>query len=119
MTSRSVEKVTVIEHDGNTVLRPRGYLNGPLGEALDNACGELLRNGKNKIVISFGETETMNTMGVASLVSVLEKAGRHGGTICFSNLLSANRQVLDVLDLSRAVLIFEDEAAACEHLQKA
>ncbi|NQU43230.1 STAS domain-containing protein, partial [bacterium] len=65
----------------------------------------------------FEHTETMNTMGVASLVSILEKVARRDGVICFTNLLSTNRQILDVLDISRAVLIFEDEEDAFEHLR--
>ena len=111
------EKVNMVEHEDHAVVYPQGYLNGPVGEAMDDACAGLLRRGLNRIVINFGQTETMNTMGVASLVSILEKTGRRGGVVCFSNLLSANRDALDALEISRAVLIFEDETAASQHLK--
>lgn len=113
------DKMQIDERGSYAVVYPRGYLNGPLGEAIDTACGDLLRKGLNRILVNFSEIETMNTMGVSSLISVLEKAGRRGGVVCFSNLLQANRMALDVLDLSRAVLIFEDEESASKHLQSA
>jgi anti-anti-sigma factor len=109
--------VDIVERDNHAVLYPRGYLNGPLGEKIDSMCADLIHKGKNRILINFSQTETMNTMGVASLVSILEKVARRKGEICFSNVLSTNRQILDVLDISRAVLIFESEEDASRHFQ--
>lgn len=108
--------IEVVEHENHAVLYPRGYLNGPLGENIVSICGDLVHRGMNRIVINFAQTETMNTMGVASLIAILEKVGRRHGAVCFSNLVPANRQVLDVLDISRAVLIFDTEEDACRHL---
>ncbi len=104
------------EHQNHIVLHPKGYLNGPLGQQIDQACAELILQGKDKIVINFGQIETMNTMGVASLVSILEKVSRNNAMICFTDLLPTNRQLLDVLDISRAVLIFETEDEARNHI---
>ena len=106
----------VERHDDCAVLRPRGYLNGAAGERIDAACARLLVEGTAKIVINFIHTETINTMGVANLVSVLEKVGRDRGAVCFSNLPSVSRRMLDVLDISRVVLIFDDESSALAHL---
>ena len=108
----------IVEHPDHAVVYPEGYLNGPLGQDLDAACSDLIRKGRNRIIINFSEVETINTMGIAGLVAVLEKVGRRDGSVCFSNLLSANRQMLDVLDISSAVLIFEDEAEARRHVTR-
>lgn len=110
--------VEILERRGYAVVRPRGYLNGPTGERIDAACSELMRRGVRRIVINFDETETMNTTGVSNLIAVLQKAGRRDGTVCFSNLMATNREMLDVLDISRAVLIFESEAEAAAHLEQ-
>lgn len=107
----------VIEYTDHAVVYPQGYLNGPMGQDVDAVCGELVRKGHDQIIINFHKIETMNTMGIANLVSVLEKMGHRSGVVYFCNLLSTNRQILDVLDISRSVLIFEDEAAARQHLQ--
>ena len=110
---------TVLEverHEDCAVLRPHGYINGVAGEQIDAACSRLLGDGTAKIVINFAHSETINTMGIANLVSVLEKVGRDHGAVCFSNLPTVSRRMLDVLDISRAVLIFDDELAALKHL---
>lgn len=108
----------ITEHGDCAIIYPRGYLNGPVGEELDDACASLARKGHDKIIINFNNIETINTMGIANLVSVLEKIGHRNGVVCFSNLLSTNRQILDVLDISRAVLIFEDETEARDHFRQ-
>jgi len=109
-------RVQIVEHGTHAVVCPRGYLNGPAGEEIDAACGELLRRGTDRILINFAQVETINTMGIANLVSVLEKIGRRNGVVCFSNLGASSRQIFDVLDISRAVLIFDDEPEALAHL---
>jgi anti-anti-sigma factor len=108
--------VDIVEHTNHAVVYPNGYLNGSTGEKIDAACNELMHKGQDRIIINFGNVETVNTMGIANLVSVLEKVGHREGVVCFSNLSDSNRQIFDVLDISRAVLIFDDEAQACTHL---
>ncbi len=110
--------IDVIESVECAVLKPRGYLNGDLGERLEEACLALVSRGNRNLVVSFRETETVNTTGISSLVSALEKVSRRGGFLCLSDLGVTNRQVLDVLDLSRAVLIFETEDEARRHLTR-
>ena len=108
----------IAEHADHAVVYPQGYLNGPVGKEIDLVCAQLVQKGHSQIIINFHNIETINTMGIANLVSVLEKVGNRSGTVCFSNLLSSNRQILDVLDISRAVLIFDDENQALEHIRE-
>jgi len=110
-------RVDIIEHPDHAVVCPHGYLNGPTGEEIASACGDLMRKGQNRIIINFSRVETINTMGIANLVSVLEKIGRRNGVACFSNLGKSSRHIFDVLDISRAVLIFDNEEEAYEHLR--
>jgi anti-anti-sigma factor len=109
-------EVETVEREDHAVVYPHGYLNGSKGEQIDLACADLMRKGVNRIIINFDYAETINTTGVASLLSLLERVGRRKGVLCFCNLMSANRQMLDVLDVSRAVLIFDDEEEARRHL---
>lgn len=107
----------ISEHVHHAVVYPRGYLNGSTGQEISTACNSLIHKGQNRIIINFGQVETINTMGIATLVSVLEKIGRNNGVVCFSNLGKSSRQIFDVLDISRAVLIFDEENQALQHLQ--
>ncbi len=108
----------VVEREAYVVLYPKGYLNGTMGKELVSVSERLAREGHERILIDFGGIETINTMGIASLVSVLEKVPRRGGKVCFCDIGASNREVLDVLDISSAVLIFGDEAEAAEHWKR-
>ena len=109
--------VNIVEHTDHAVVYPQGYLNGPTGEEIDAACSTLVRKGQNRIVINFKEIETINTIGISNLISILEKVGHRQGVVCFSNLEPSSRQIFDVLDISRAVLIFDNEEEAARHLR--
>ncbi|MFW6304053.1 MAG: STAS domain-containing protein [Candidatus Sumerlaeota bacterium] len=108
----------IAEREEHVVLYPSGYLNGATGKELVEASERLSREGWNRILIHFGRIETINTMGVAGLVSVLEKVPRRGGEVSFCDLGATNREMLDVLNISSAVLIFDSENAAVEHWKK-
>lgn len=108
-----------VKANGNyAVIAPQGYLNGAMGQEIDETCARLIREGARGLVLNFADVETMNTMGVASLVSILEKSASHEGLICFAQVGGANRQLLDVLDISRAVLIFDTVEQARAHLEE-
>jgi anti-anti-sigma factor len=115
---QDLPKVKTVDHSDHAVVYPRGYLNGQTGEALDTACNDLMREGQDRIIIDFHLIETINTTGIANLVSILEKVGRRNGTVCFSSLVNTNREIFDVLDISRAVLIFDTEEDARRHLRR-
>lgn len=108
----------IAEREEHVVLYPSGYLNGATGQELVEASERLSREGWNQILIHFGRIETINTMGIAGLVSVLEKVPRRGGEVYFCDLGATNREMLDVLDISSAVLIFDSEEAAVGHWDK-
>jgi len=110
--------LNVVEREEYVVLCPKGYLNGAMGKELVKMSERLARDGHERILIDFGSIETINTMGIASLVSVLEKVPRRGGKVCFCDLGASNRDVLDVLDISSAVLIFAHEAEAAAHWKR-
>lgn len=105
----------IVESEDHVVVYPKGYLNGQMGRELVETAEGLAGKGWHNILICFGNIETINTMGIAGLVSVLEKVPRRGGTVHFCDLGPSNREMLDVLDISRAVLIFENEQDAVEH----
>ena len=112
-----LDEVEVNDCGDLAVLYPRGYLNGPTGREIEDACSDLIARGQRRILINFCHIETINTMGIANLVGLLEKVGRREAAVCFCNLLPANRHILDALDISPAVLIFDTEEEAQGHLR--
>jgi len=110
--------VEIAERAGLAILYPSGYLNGPTGQQIDQACHDLVRRGYDQILINFSRLDPITTTGIGILVAVLESVGRRNGVVCFSNLLAPNRQVLDVLDISNAVLIFDEEEQAVQHFAR-
>jgi anti-anti-sigma regulatory factor len=117
MPSSERERIGIDRHEDLVVLRPAGYLNGQTGRALDVACQRLSDEGCSRIVIDFGRIDAINTTGILGLFSLLENAGHARGSVCFSNLSGLHREQIDALDLSQAVLIFDDTNAAQNYLQ--
>ncbi len=107
----------VVEESSYAVIYPTGYLNGPTGKDIDAQCDQIMARGMKRIIINFREIETMNTVGISTLIVILEHVGNREGVVCFCELLPVNHQMLEVLDISRAVLIFETEDQARNHLE--
>ncbi len=110
--------IDVLESVECAVLKPKGYLNGPLGERLEETCLKMVSRGNRNLVVNFRETEAVNTSGISSLVTAQERVSRRGGLLCLTDLDVTNRQVLDALDLSRSMLIFDTEEEARRHLTR-
>lgn len=115
--TKGLHEVEVDDHGDFAVLYPRGYLNGSAGRVVVDTCADLIATGLHHVVINFCHVETINTMGIANLVGLIEKASRREVEVCFCSLLPANRNILDALDISPGVLIFDSEEEAKVHVR--
>jgi anti-sigma B factor antagonist len=101
------------------VIRPQGYLNNIAGECLVDECNRFVENGMRRVVLNFGETDFINSIGVSLLLGIIERLRECGGVLCFSNLSAAHRDTFEMLGITRYILVFEDEKQALEHLKGA
>jgi len=103
--------------DGDTaVIYPRGYLNNLAGESLVSECSSYTGKGIRKIVLNFGETGLINSIGISLLLQVVEDLRNVDGTICFTNMSKFQLDTLDMLGLLKHLLIFPGEGEALNYL---
>ena len=97
---------------GTVVLYPGSYLNQLRGEAIERRCSELLSLGIKHIVINFGETELINSIGISILLGVIEAVNAARASLVLAALSPSNRELFEMLGLMTHVRIESSEEAA-------
>ena len=64
------------EVDGKTVLFLEGYLNESGGQLLRSTVNDLLNGSPPTLALDFGGTSLVNSIGISSLLEVIETARR-------------------------------------------
>lgn len=106
--------------EGNVAVIYAGdYLNKLSGERIERECQNQLDAGCQSLILSFKETQLVNSIGVSILLGVLDAAEKVGATLIFSDLNEANNKLFDMLGLSLHVKVMNDEQAAISALQPA
>lgn len=99
------------------VIYPQGYLNNVTGESLVQECAAYIGKGTKKIVISFSNTELINSIGISMLLSIIEKLVNTGGKLCFSDMSKTLKDTFEMLGLTKYIRTFDREADALHYLQ--
>ena len=102
--------------DGAAIIYPGPYLNQLRGEDIENLCQKFLRQGINRLVINFQETELINSIGISILLGVIEAVNDGEGCLVLSNLSATNRELFEMLGLLDHVRIEDDEQGALDAL---
>ncbi len=108
VTSKVLDNLVVIYTDE--------YINGLVGEKLEEQCCEVINKGLNRIIINFRHTELINSIAISIIIGVMEKIMESRGTLYFSNLTKTNKEIFEMLGLTRYVKIFDTEEEAISHL---
>ncbi len=100
------------ELDDTVILYPHDYINDIEGERLEEMCDSFLAKGVKKVVIDFSDTEMVNSIGVSILIGVIERIKDKKGVILFSGLKKVNRDIFDIVGLTKLIPVFgsEDDA---------
>ncbi len=69
------------EVDGKTVLFLEGYLNESGGELLRRTVEDLLAGSPPALALDFAGTSLVNSIGISSLLEIIEKARRKNTTL--------------------------------------
>ena len=113
MNSFEVESKTLRDV---AVIYPKGYLNNILGEKLESECGAFIDRGIRKILLDFHLLEFINSIGISLLLSIIERLRTCDGSLCFSSMKKAHRDVFEMLGLTRYIRVFETEQEALAYL---
>src|SRR5687768_13686172 len=94
------------------------YVNKMSGQRIERECLTRMERGCRALVISFRDTELVNSIGVSILLGVIDTAERRGTRVAFSNVSVHTRTLFDLLGLTRLVVLADSEEAALATLEE-
>lgn len=94
------------------------YVNKMNGQRIERECLTRMERGCRALVISFRDTELVNSIGVSILLGVIDAAERRGARVAFSNVSAHNFHLFELLGLTRLVVLAESEEAALVTLRE-
>lgn len=92
------------------------YLNKLTGEKIERECRRQLDSGCRALVIDFGETELVNSIGISILLGIIDVAEKSGAQIVFSGVNNQTIALFDMLGLTRHVALAKNEEEALSTL---
>jgi anti-sigma B factor antagonist len=111
ITMRESGDVTIVDLRGRLVV-------GAEGAVLRRQARDLLRKGKNKLLLNVGQVDYIDSSGLGELVSAFSSARKQGGEL---KLLHLTKKSYDLLRITKLHLFFEildDEALAVESFSR-
>lgn len=89
-----------------------GYLNSLLGEEIERVVQDLLGAGGQRVLLNFGGTRLINSIGISFIIGVVEKIMEQNGLLAFCSLNRMNRELFEMTGVARHVRAFESEEDA-------
>ena len=113
MAESSILSHVRLRSEGNlAVIYAGDYLNKLSGERIERECRRQLAAGCRALVISFRETELVNSIGVSILLGVIDAVETTGARLIFSDVNQQTVQLFEMLGLTRHVVLAKDEHEA-------
>ncbi len=94
------------------VVYASDYLNRLTGEKIERECKKQLDSGCRALVIDFGDTELVNSIGISILLGIIAIAEKSGALVVFSDLNHETAQLFDLLGLTRHAVLASNEREA-------
>lgn len=98
------------------VIYASDYLNKLTGERIEHECRKQLDSGCRALVISFSDTELVNSIGVSILLGIIDIAEKNGAQVIFSDVNNQTVELFEMLGLTRHVMLAKDEQEALSTL---
>lgn len=102
---RDHQSVVILDLLGRIVL-------GPETQALREQVGQLLSEGKKRILLNLADVSYVDSAGVGTIVNAYTSATRQGGGVKLLNLVNRPRETLQ---LTRLLTVFD----VCENVDDA
>lgn len=105
--------------DGEVAVIYAGdYVNKMCGQRIERECLTRMERGCRALVISFRDTELVNSIGVSILLGVIDAAERRGARVAFSNVSLHTIKLFELLGLTRLVVLADSEDDALATLRE-
>jgi anti-sigma B factor antagonist len=111
ITERQKEDVSILDLEGNVIM-------GGGSALLRETIRRLVGQGKNRILLNFGEVKYLDSSGIGELMASLVSLNRQGGQLGFCNLTERVTEVMELSSLISIFEIFDSEAAALKGFEE-
>jgi|SRR5689334_2669578 anti-anti-sigma factor len=81
------------------------YFNKLTGERVERECRERLQSGCRELVLDFGKTEIVNSVGISILLGVIDSARGNGATVTLTGVNSPTIELFNMLGVTKHVEI--------------
>ena len=98
------------------VIYASDYLNKLTGEKIERECRRQLDGGCRALVIDFGDTQLVNSIGISILLGIIDVAEKCGARVVFSEVNNQTIELFEMLGLTRHVVLAENETEALLNL---
>jgi anti-anti-sigma regulatory factor len=88
---------------GRAVVLAGDYLNKITGERVERECRQRLEAGCRELVLDFGRTEIVNSIGVSILLGVIDTANDKGTKVVFAGVNGQTAELFEMLGVMRHV----------------
>jgi anti-sigma B factor antagonist len=105
ISTRQVGGITILDIGGRIVL-------GEESVSVRNVIRDLLNNGHKQILFNLGDVDSLDTIGLGSLVGAFTTVRKQGGDLKLLNLPEKFAGVMQITKLYTVFDIINDEAAA-------
>jgi len=102
--------------NGAVVVYIEGYLNSLLAEEVERVVSEALAAGDRKILLHFGGTRLINSIGISVIIGIVERVAECGGSLAFCSLSKIHRDLFEMTGVARHFRAFAGEEDALAYL---
>jgi anti-anti-sigma factor len=104
---------TKVRHQPSVaIIDMRGEINAQAEEALNTAYAEAAGANPSQILLNFGDTDYINSTGIALIVGLLARARKEGRLVTACGLSEHYQEIFEITRLADFMSIFPDEASA-------
>jgi len=100
------------------VVYASDYLNKLTGEKIERECRRQLDSGCRALVIGFGDTHLVNSIGISILLGIIDVAEKSGAEVVFSDVNNQTVELFDMLGLTRHVALAKNEQEALSTISR-
>lgn len=88
------------------------YVNNQAAEIIALECSELIASGTVKLVLDLSEAKLVNSVGIAIIIEIIEKAIEKGGSFGFCNVSPTIEKTFKIMGLTQLAQIYPDQDVA-------
>ena len=109
----SAEVKSVVQGDV-AIVPTEGYVNEMIAEAIAEESERLMEDGVKHFILNMAQSRMINSVGIAIVVEIIEKASLQGGSLVFCGVSPTIAKTFQIMGLLQLSTIFESEEDALQ-----